>query len=130
MLRLPLTTAVRFQLRLICFIRVIFFSLILLCTCGFANSYVLFVCLCLFSSAESVFCSLSQKVSLHLQGFRSVSDGSGRQFDGQRPQGGGHARDTLHLQVIHCSHNSAVSLRSLSVFKHLLVHIWLFKRVG
>lgn len=59
------------------------------------------VLLCVFSSAEPVpcCCSVSQKVSLHLQGLRSVSDGSGRQSDGQRPQGRRHARDTLHLQV-------------------------------
>lgn len=31
-----------------------------------------------------------------------MSHGSRRQSDGQRSQGRGHARDTLHLQVTHC----------------------------
>lgn len=57
----------------------------------------------LLSSVEpmSCGCSITQKVSLHLQGFCSVSHGSGRQPDGQRSQGRGPARDSLHLQVIY-----------------------------
>ena len=54
--------------------------------------------MCVFS-AEPMSCCCSEKVSLHLQGFCSVSDGSGGQSDRQCPQGRGHTRDTLHLQV-------------------------------
>lgn len=51
------------------------------------------------SSAEPKLGCCSQKVPLHLQRLRSVSDGPGRQSDGQRTQGRGRQRDPLHLQV-------------------------------
>lgn len=58
------------------------------------------VCVCVFfSSAESMSCSCDKKVPLHLQGLCSVSDGSRRQPDRQRPQRRGRTRDPLHLQV-------------------------------
>lgn len=55
--------------------------------------------MCVLSSAQPGRRGVGQKVSLHLQRIRSVSDGPGRQSRRQRPQGRGRARDTLHLQV-------------------------------
>lgn len=64
----------------------------------FSNVILLFACV--FSpSAESVSRFCDQKVSLHLQGLCSVSDGSWRQPDRQRPQRRGRTRDPFHMQV-------------------------------